>query len=131
MDPVITSLLTEASKLGFGLLLLAVVCYHLVKWVRRLEDERKARDAALEEERQKREEKAAARCKSEIDDAIKRIQFLENREHSETRDMLNQCMEVLRSSSEALRENAESFRQLLEIEKYKSASGTYRTIKED
>lgn len=113
MDPAVASLLTEASKLGFVVLLLVVAVVCLVRWVKRLEDERKVRET-----------EAAARCKTEIEAAVKRIQFLEDRAHNEQQGMLDKCMDTLQT-------NARAFEHLVELERGRAtASGAHRTVRE-
>lgn len=113
MDPAVASLLTEAGKLGFVVLLLVVACYFLVRWIMRLEKRRDEREA-----------ENAARCKADNDAAVKRIQFLEDRAHGEQQDMLGKCMDTLQT-------NARAFERLVELERTRATtSGAHRTVKD-
>ncbi len=98
----------------------ALVAAVLALWRRQVLTDRKndAREAAAAV----REEKAAERCAAEINNAVARIQFLENRSYEDQNGRLDKCMDILQ-------QNARAFERIVELEKSRqNASGQHPTV---
>ena len=111
MDPATSALLVEATKLGFVVLLLLVAVFALVKWVQRLEAKRDLRD-----------DEARKQCASEVAGLVGEVRRLQDERHTESRQIIGRCMDVLET-------NADAFRRLVDLEQSRTPTGSHPVVK--